>query len=77
MEEGKVSKIIDARQACCYTTLTTPIKNAVAATKPGETLEIIVKSDLEDEFDRFVKEEGYEVLEEIKQEDELRFRIKR
>lgn len=59
-------KIVDVRRACCYATLTTPIKNAIATIKPDEILEIIVKSDLKDEFGRFVKEEGYEVLEEIK-----------
>lgn len=77
MEEKKVSEIVDVRQACCYTTLATPIKNAIATTKPDEILEIIVKTDLKEEFGKLVKEEGYQILEEREKEDEIHFKIKK
>lgn len=71
-----MTKVVDVRQACCYDTLTTPIKNAILTMKLEEVLEIIVNPSLKKEFNKFVEEEGHEVLEEIKQEGRIRFRIK-
>lgn len=70
-----VSKVVDAREACCYDTLTAPIKKAILGVKPGEVLEVVISPSFKSEFDRFVDGEGYEILEEIEQEKEIRFRI--
>ena len=77
MEEKKVNKIIDARHACCYSALITPIKTAIETIEPNEILEIVVNSDLKEEIDRIIKEEGYQVIGETERRDELRLRIKR
>lgn len=77
MEEKKVNKIIDVRHACCYSTLITPIKTAIETIEPNEILEIVVNSDLKEEIDRIIKEEGYQVIGETERRDELRLRIKR
>ena len=77
MEEENVNKIIDVRHACCYSTLITPIRTAVETIKPNEILEIVINSDLKEDIDRIVKEEGYQVIGETEKVDELRLRIKR
>lgn len=64
-------KVVDVRQACCYDTLTAPIKEAMLGMKLGETFEVIVSPGFRSEFNRFVEEEGHEILEEIKQEKEI------
>jgi len=69
------SKVIDVRQACCYETLTTPIKEATLVMKPDEVLELIINPSFKGEFNKFVEGEGYEILEETSQEDAIRFRI--
>lgn len=63
--EKKVSKVIDTKLACCYDTLTAPIKEV-----------ILISPNLKREFNIFIEEVGYEILEKIKEEDEIRFRIK-
>ena len=68
--EKIVSKVIDTKYACCYDTLTTPIKETITTMKSDEILEIIVKPNLEREFNKYVEEEGYEILEDIREEDE-------
>lgn len=73
--EKIVSKVIDTKSACCYDTLTTPINEAIATMKSDEILEIIVKPNLEREFNEYVEEEGYEILGEIREMDEIRFKI--
>ena len=77
MEEKRVNKIIDVRHACCYSTLITPIKTAIETIKQNEILEIVTNSNLKEEIDRIVKEEGYQVIGETEKGDELRLRIKR
>ena len=44
--EKIVSKVIDTKYACCYDTLTTPIKETIAIMKSDVILEIIVKPNL-------------------------------
>lgn len=75
MDEEKVGKVIDVRQACCYDTLTTPIKNAIATMKPDEILEVIITESLKRDFNRFVEKEEYKIIEEIKQGEDILFRI--
>lgn len=75
MPRKSASKVIDVRQACCYDTLTSPIKEAILGMKPNEVLEVIVNPSFKREFHKFVKEEGHQILEEASQEDEVHFRI--
>lgn len=75
--EEKVHKTIDVRHACCYSTLVAPIKTAIKTTKSDEILEIVANSDLKEEIDRIVKEEGYRVIGETEKGDELSLRIRR
>ncbi len=75
MSKRMVSKVLDVRQACCYDTLTTPIKEAMLGMKPGEVLEVIVSPSFKREF-KFVEEEGHEFLKETAQENEIRSGIR-
>lgn len=76
MSKKIVSKAIDVSQACCYDTLTTPIKEAMLGRKPDEVLEVIINPSFKREFNKFVEEEEHKVLEETAQENEIRFRIR-
>jgi len=71
----RAKKVVDVRQACCYDTLTTPIREAIATMKPKEALEVIITQSFKKEFYRFVEEEEYEVLKESEQEKEAHFWI--
>ncbi len=73
--EKIVSKVIDTKSACCYYNLITPINEAIATMKSDEILEIIVKPNLEREFNEYVEEEGYEILGKIRDMDEIRVKI--
>lgn len=70
------SKSIDVRQACCYDTLTTPIRDAIEGMKPDEVLEVIIAPDFKDMFKTFIEREKYPLLEEIEREDEISFKIR-
>lgn len=71
-----ISKVIDVRQACCYDTLTTPIKEAIKEMKPDEVIEVVLSPDFKGEFNKFVDETGHKILEETSQEDEIHYKIR-
>ena len=74
--ELEASKIVDARQACCPDTLSTPIKDAMKGMTPGEVLEVIITSSLKDLFDKFIEQGNYQLIEEVEKGEEIHCKIR-
>jgi len=70
------SKVVNVTGACCYDTLTTPIKNMIKEMKPNQVLEVITAPGLKDMFKKFVEKEGYSILEEREKKEEISFKIR-
>lgn len=70
------SKVVDVRQACCYDTLTGPIKSEVVEMKQDEILEVIITPGFRDMFNMFVEREKYQILEKVEKKDEILLKIR-
>lgn len=73
----KTAKVVDAKEACCVDTLSRPIEEAMASVESNAVIEILVRPSFEKMVQRFAEDKGYTVLEQIKGEDEIRFRIEK
>lgn len=73
----KIAKVVDAKEACCADTLSTPIEEAMASLELNAVVEVLVRPSFEKMVHRFAQDKGYTVLEQIKGEDGIRFRIEK
>lgn len=72
-----VTKVVDAKGACCLDTLSRTIEEAIASVGSNAVVEVLVRPGFEKMMHNFARERGYTVLEEIRGEEEIRFRIEK
>ena len=73
----KIAKVVDAKEACCIDTLSKPIEEAMALVESSAVIEVLVRPSFEKMVQRFAQDKGCTVLEQIKGEDEICFRIQK
>lgn len=73
----KVAKVVDAKEACCMDTLSSPIEEALATIAPEETIQVLVRPSFQRMVYLFAQDKGYTVLEEIKQGEDMCFTLGR
>lgn len=73
----KVAKVVDAKEACCVDTLSRPIEEAMTSVESNAVIEVLVRPSFEKMVQRFAQDKGYTILEQVKAENEVQFKIQK